>query len=348
MGRRRRGDRGQRRADHADLRDHRHRDVAARQLGLPRAAVPDHARSVRPTCTTVSSASPGFVDFVRARSEGVRHPRIDRRARVGRHPGLRRDASRCATRDRSPRRRPAPSAAPTGSAGRLTVQRRQSQLTIAAVAFVLGLLVVVQLRSQAGDPGLAQLSAQDLTVLVANLNDAQRPAPPETRLARSRAGDARPEPVARRRLRRRDLGRPRARPGVCGARSGRRTRGDDLHQRADRRPGRRGAHQRAAQRRRRGHRGGRRAGRDRRRRGRRRRVGPRSTALASAIRSKSRPSERRTSSTGSLTRSGGIIAQLAATQPDVVVTVTPVDRLELAGDDALARSSPWSPTALIP
>jgi uncharacterized protein YlxW (UPF0749 family) len=34
--------------------------------------------------------------------------------------------------------------------------------------------------------------------------------------------------------------------------------------------------------------------------------------------------------TGSLTRSGGVIAQLAATQPEVVVTVTPVDRLELA------------------
>jgi uncharacterized protein YlxW (UPF0749 family) len=33
--------------------------------------------------------------------------------------------------------------------------------------------------------------------------------------------------------------------------------------------------------------------------------------------------------TGSLTRSGGVIAQLAATQPNVVVTVTPVDRLEL-------------------
>ena len=31
--------------------------------------------------------------------------------------------------------------------------------------------------------------------------------------------------------------------------------------------------------------------------------------------------------TGSLTRSGGIIAQLGATQPDVVVEVTPVERL---------------------
>ncbi|MFL5688979.1 MAG: DUF881 domain-containing protein, partial [Chloroflexota bacterium] len=33
--------------------------------------------------------------------------------------------------------------------------------------------------------------------------------------------------------------------------------------------------------------------------------------------------------TGSLTRSGGVIAQLAATLPDVEVTVTPTDRLEL-------------------
>jgi uncharacterized protein YlxW (UPF0749 family) len=33
--------------------------------------------------------------------------------------------------------------------------------------------------------------------------------------------------------------------------------------------------------------------------------------------------------TGSLTRSGGVIAQLAATEPAVSVTVTPVDRIEL-------------------
>lgn len=50
------------------------------------------------------------------------------------------------------------------------MHRRRNQLTIAAVAFVLGLLVVVQLRAQAGGSGLAALSAQDLTVLVANLN----------------------------------------------------------------------------------------------------------------------------------------------------------------------------------
>jgi uncharacterized protein YlxW (UPF0749 family) len=48
---------------------------------------------------------------------------------------------------------------------------RRNQLTIAAVTFVLGLLVVVQLRAQAGTSGLEQLSTQDLTVLVANLNE---------------------------------------------------------------------------------------------------------------------------------------------------------------------------------
>jgi uncharacterized protein YlxW (UPF0749 family) len=44
------------------------------------------------------------------------------------------------------------------------------RLTIAAVLFILGLLVVVQVRAQAGGSGLAALSTQDLTVLVANLN----------------------------------------------------------------------------------------------------------------------------------------------------------------------------------
>jgi len=47
----------------------------------------------------------------------------------------------------------------------------RNQLTIAAVAFVLGLLVVVQLRSQTGGSALQALSTADLTTLVANLND---------------------------------------------------------------------------------------------------------------------------------------------------------------------------------
>ena len=47
---------------------------------------------------------------------------------------------------------------------------RRNQLTVALVAFVLGLLVVVQLRTQASSTAFAGLSSQDLTVLVANLN----------------------------------------------------------------------------------------------------------------------------------------------------------------------------------
>lgn len=41
---------------------------------------------------------------------------------------------------------------------------------MSVVAFLLGLLVVVQLRAQAGDVTLANLSSQDLTMLVATLN----------------------------------------------------------------------------------------------------------------------------------------------------------------------------------
>ncbi|MEA2536302.1 MAG: hypothetical protein QOF11_536 [Chloroflexota bacterium] len=50
------------------------------------------------------------------------------------------------------------------------MRKTRNQLSIAAVALILGLLVVVQLRSQAGNTGLEALSAQDLTVLVGNLN----------------------------------------------------------------------------------------------------------------------------------------------------------------------------------
>jgi uncharacterized protein YlxW (UPF0749 family) len=39
-----------------------------------------------------------------------------------------------------------------------------------AVAMLLGLLIVLQIRAQSGGTGLATLSAQELTVLVANLN----------------------------------------------------------------------------------------------------------------------------------------------------------------------------------
>lgn len=46
----------------------------------------------------------------------------------------------------------------------------RSQLVVAVVAALLGFLVVVQLRAQAGGGGLASLTSQDLTLLVANLN----------------------------------------------------------------------------------------------------------------------------------------------------------------------------------
>jgi uncharacterized protein YlxW (UPF0749 family) len=50
------------------------------------------------------------------------------------------------------------------------MRARRSQLTIAAVTFALGLLVIVQLRTQASEAAFAGLSSSDLTLLVGNLN----------------------------------------------------------------------------------------------------------------------------------------------------------------------------------
>jgi uncharacterized protein YlxW (UPF0749 family) len=50
------------------------------------------------------------------------------------------------------------------------MRRRSSQLALTAVGIVLGLLVVAQIQSQSGGSQLAARSAQELTVLVANLN----------------------------------------------------------------------------------------------------------------------------------------------------------------------------------
>ena len=46
----------------------------------------------------------------------------------------------------------------------------RSQIAVAVIALLLGFLVVTQIRSQASGTGLEDLSAQDLTLLVANLN----------------------------------------------------------------------------------------------------------------------------------------------------------------------------------
>jgi uncharacterized protein YlxW (UPF0749 family) len=50
------------------------------------------------------------------------------------------------------------------------VGRLRSQLAVTAVMFILGVLLIAQFRSQTTDPGLAALAPQDLTVLIANLN----------------------------------------------------------------------------------------------------------------------------------------------------------------------------------
>ena len=209
------------------------------------------------------------------------------------------------------------------------MRRRRSQLTIAAVAFALGLLVVVQLRSQAGDTGLAQLSAQDLTVLVANLNDRNddlrtEAASLDRELAtlvqnRSR-GDASVDEISA------DLERvrayagldPVAGPGVTISIDGP-IDGPGVEELINEL---------------------RNAGAEAIAIGTVRAVtgvvvtgGPGAGAIDGVplkdgfeVAAIGAPDKL----TGSLTRSGGVIAQLAATQPDVVVTVTPVDRLELA------------------
>jgi uncharacterized protein YlxW (UPF0749 family) len=208
------------------------------------------------------------------------------------------------------------------------MHRVQSQLTIAAVALVLGLLVVVQLRSQAGPAGLAQLSSQDLTVLVANLNARNDQLRTEVSslerelgtLNQNRArGEVSVDEI------RSELSRIRAYagldpvggPGVTISVSGP-IDGPGMEELINELRNA-GAEAIAA--------GGTRvvtgvvvtgppgeAAIDGKRLG--------GTFELAAIGAPDKL-------TGSLTRSGGVIAQLAATQPDVVLTVTPVDRIEL-------------------
>ena len=102
-------------------------------------------------------------------------------------------------------------------------------------------------------PGSPQLSSQDLTVLVANLNDRNDQLRREVATLERELGDAQREPVARRRVDRRDPRRPAPRPRL--RRASTRSTGPGVTITVSG-PidggGRRGAHQRAAQRRRRG------------------------------------------------------------------------------------------------
>lgn len=212
------------------------------------------------------------------------------------------------------------------------MHRRASQLTIAAVAFVLGLLVVLQLRVQAGGSALAQLSAQDLTVLVANLNARNDQLRREgstlerelnTLTANQARGDVSVDEITD------DLERvrayaglePVAGPGVTISIEGPidgsgveelinelRNAGAEAIAVGTVRvvPGEvvSGAAGAIT-------------------------VGGTPLAPGFELTAIGAPDKL----TGSLTRSGGVIAQFAATQPDIVVTVTPVERVELRATD---------------
>ncbi len=208
------------------------------------------------------------------------------------------------------------------------MRKRRNQLSIAVVALILGLLVVIQLRSQSAASGLESLSAQELTQLVANLNtrnDQLRAeiATTERELADLQSAQARGETsVDQLRL---DLARVRAWTGLDAVTGpGVRV----TRQRSDRRGRDPGPPQRAAQRRRRGARRRRRPGRVR------ARSWPAEPGALSVENTSARrpvrdhaPSAIPATLTGSLTRAGGIVAQLAATFPDAQITVVPVDLL---------------------
>jgi uncharacterized protein YlxW (UPF0749 family) len=208
------------------------------------------------------------------------------------------------------------------------MHRPRSQITIAAVALVLGLLVVVQARSQAGDAGFAQLSSQDLTVLVANLNARNDQLRTEASslerelavLTQNQArGDVSVDEINADLRRVRAYGGldPVAGPGVTIDVSGA-IDGPGVEELVNEL---------------------RNAGAEALAVGGVRIVtgvvvsGGAGDATVDGVRlggafelaAIGAPDKL----TGSLTRSGGVIAQLAATQPDVLVTVTPVDRLEL-------------------
>lgn len=211
---------------------------------------------------------------------------------------------------------------------------RRNQLTIAAVAFVLGVLVVVQLRAQAGNSGLAALSAQDLTVFVASVNErndelrreiASLERELDTLTSNQDRGEASIDEI------RSDLRRvrayagldPVAGPGVTITVSGP-IDGPGLEDLINEL---------------------RNAGAEA--------IASETVRLVPGVVAVGPPGAASLDGTilddtftldaigaseqltGSLTRSGGVIAQLAATQPDVVVTVTPIDRLELPATDRL-------------
>jgi len=208
------------------------------------------------------------------------------------------------------------------------MHKLSSQIAIAVVAAILGVLVVIQLRSQAGPTGLAQLSSQDLTVLVANLNARNDQLRRETSLLeneletlqvnRSR-GDVSIDEITA------DLRRVRAYAGLDPVG------GPGVTITIRGRIDGRGVEELINELRN--------AGAEA--------IAAGTVRVVTGVVVIGAPGEARVDGvalgvafeldaigapdklTGSLTRSGGVIAQLAATLPDVEVTVTPVERLEL-------------------
>lgn len=220
---------------------------------------------------------------------------------------------------------------------------RRNQLTIAAVAFLLGLLVVIQLRAQSSGSGLASLSAQELTVLVANLNERNDQLTREvasldrelaTLTSNASRGDASIEEI------RSDLAKVRAYAGldpvegtgvtvtIAGPIDGNGV--EDLVNEL------------------------RTAGAEA--------IAVDDTRLVPGVVSVGEPGRATVGGlalgdpfevvaigsseqlVGSLTRTGGVIAQLAATEPDVTITVTPMDRLSLPATDRDLRPSHGRPS----
>lgn len=207
---------------------------------------------------------------------------------------------------------------------------RRGQLAMAAILLVLGFLLVVQFRSQQAGTGLDRLASQDLTLLVANLNTRNdqlrgEVASLQGQLTRvqSAAGSTQQSALQLRN----EIARDRAWSGLdpavgsgvkveIGGPVGGAAIGDLLNELRNA-----GAEALAV--------GGRRVvagtvptgepgevmvdGVP---------VGPRVVVLALGD---------PTALAGSLTRAGGIVALLAATDPGIEVTVTPADRIEVPG-----------------
>lgn len=219
------------------------------------------------------------------------------------------------------------------------MHRTRSQAAITVVAFVLGLLVVAQLRSQQAAPALAGVSSQDLTILIANLNtrndrDREEIATLERQLAQLKTDQSRGD-TSLGQLRD-DLQRIRAFAGlepvvgqgvtitVAGPISGQAVQelinelwngGAEAVAIGDRRvvPGSVVAGPPGA-------------------------LSVEGAALADPFEVRAIGAQQ--TLTGSLTRIGGIVAQLAATEERAVVTVTPVDRIVLpaTGRDLIPRN----------